>query len=37
MRTGVKAPLAILAALAFLDGCKSPQKTAFLRADDDAV
>src|SRR5262245_46561563 len=38
MRTSVKTPLIILSALVFLTGCKSsPQKDAFLRADDEGV
>jgi hypothetical protein len=38
MRTGVKAPIAILSALALLAGCKlGPQKEAFLFTDDERV
>lgn len=38
MRTGVKTPLAILSALAFLAACKlRPQKEAFLFTDDERV
>src|SRR5262245_50892891 len=42
MRTGIKAPLAILSALAFLSGCKSEPpitgpKTGYLHFNDDSV